>query len=71
MATITAPHAIEANALHRVAGFLRGIVDRVEKRRAYNRTLRQLSVLSERELDDLGLGRDDLRNVAQRAVYDI
>jgi len=60
---------MEANTLHRISGFLRAFADRMEKRRAYRRTLQQLSVLSERELDDLGLGRDDLRTIARRAVY--
>lgn len=36
----------------------------------YNRTLREMRALSDRELADLGLTRGELRHVARRAVED-
>jgi len=33
-----------------------------------NRTVRELSRLSDRELNDLGISRSEIRNVATRAV---
>lgn len=37
--------------------------------RAYRATLGELESLTERQLDDLGLTRGDLRATARRAVY--
>ena len=33
----------------------------------YNRTVSELSALSNRELDDLGFGRGDIKNIARQA----
>ena len=37
--------------------------------RKYRDTLNELDNLSERELDDLGLNRSDVRRVARNAAY--
>jgi uncharacterized protein YjiS (DUF1127 family) len=37
--------------------------------RAYRATLGELQALSDRELDDAGLGRGDLARIAREAVY--
>lgn len=42
------------------------IVNKFNKWRSYRRTYNELSKLSNRELDDLGLNRADISNVARR-----
>ena len=42
--------------------------DRLAKRRIYNQTFRELSMLSGRELADLGLHRSQLRAIAWQAA---
>ncbi len=39
--------------------------------RLYRRTMEELESLSDRELNDLGLSRLVLRDVARQAVYDV
>lgn len=39
------------------------------KRRLYNKTLAELSAMTDRELDDLGVSRHALRDVAFKAAY--
>jgi len=50
------------------SGFLAGLVDGLRRRRLEWQTYSELSDLSDRELDDLGLSRSDLRVVARRAA---
>ena len=38
-------------------------------RQAFRRTVDEMNALSERELDDLGLARGDIADVARKAVY--
>lgn len=40
-----------------------------QRRRMYNKTYRELNGLSNRELNDLGLCRSMIREVARSAVY--
>jgi uncharacterized protein YjiS (DUF1127 family) len=47
--------------LHRATGWL-------ESHRRYQQTLDELSVLSDRELDDIGLTRGDIETVARRCA---
>lgn len=42
------------------------IASRIQKWRAYRRTYNELSRLSQRELDDLGLHRGEIASVARR-----
>lgn len=42
---------------------------RIDQFRSYRRTLTELNKLTARELDDLGLSRDALRDVAYKAAY--
>ncbi|MDH3264245.1 MAG: DUF1127 domain-containing protein [Paracoccaceae bacterium] len=39
------------------------------KRRAYNITLRELSALSDRDLDDLGISRLNIPEIARESAY--
>ncbi len=40
------------------------------RRKIYRNTLRELSALSDRELQDLGLNQSELRRVAYQAAYE-
>ena len=44
---------------------------RLARRRVFRQTLAELSVLSDRELADLGLSRSELRRVAWQAAYEM
>ena len=61
------------NARSGIAGHLYGgfaaLKDILARRRAYGRTLRELSALSSEELADLGLTRASIEQVAREAVY--
>ena len=46
-----------------------GLAGRYARYRLYRRTLSELSTLSVRERDDLGLGAANLRDVAYKAAY--
>jgi uncharacterized protein YjiS (DUF1127 family) len=47
----------------------RDLIDAMAKRRAFERTRDELSQLSDRELDDLGMSRWDIDRVARESVY--
>ncbi|MHA6347368.1 DUF1127 domain-containing protein [Roseivivax sp. CAU 1761] len=40
------------------------------RKRVYKQTVAELSMLSNRELADLGLGRSEIRRVAYQAAYE-
>lgn len=52
---------------------LRGIIDAIAeargRRRVYNETLRELGNLSQRELNDLGIGHGMINRIAHEAAY--
>ena len=52
-----------------VAHWFADLKDGAHKRALYERTVRELSMLSEADLDDLGLCRADIRDAAFEAVY--
>nr|WP_084513959.1 DUF1127 domain-containing protein [Salipiger mucosus] len=43
---------------------------RVSQRRAYRRTARELSSLTDRELNDIGVNRGDIARIADQAATD-
>ena len=55
-----------------IAERLRGLAARllrwIDEEIAYRRTVRELQQLSDRELDDLGIARREIRTIARRAV---
>ena len=57
-----------AGLLSRLARALTGPRPDREERRLYRATVRELSRLNDRELDDIGIGRWQIRDVAMRAV---
>ena len=62
----TAKTAHGATAL---GGFVARISDRLARRRVYKRTYSELSNLSTRELDDLGISRSMITRLAFEAAY--
>jgi uncharacterized protein YjiS (DUF1127 family) len=44
------------------------VADRIRAYRKYHETFRELSRLSSRELDDLGIARTDIPAIARRAA---
>lgn len=55
---------------HRIADVFANLRQDMANNRMYRRTLRELGALSDRELNDLGLCRSSIRDVAARAVYE-
>lgn len=65
-ATLTRTEAVRLPA---GLGALRArLAEVIARRRAYAATLRELNALTERELNDLGLSRGDIRRVAREAA---
>ncbi len=53
----------------RLSGFRANLSDKLAKRNVYMTTLRELNALSDRDLNDLGLSRSDIRAIAIEAAY--
>ncbi len=69
MAFTSEIRGFEAGMLTRMHNGFRTMASAYEKRRQFEYTVRELSALDRRELDDLGLTRDGIREAAYRAVY--
>lgn len=52
-----------------LAKVVANVKEALERRAVYNRTLRELRSLSDRELNDLGMSRAALRSIAVEAAY--
>lgn len=55
--------------LNRVAALTMGLRDAYTRRRVYRQTYTELSNLTTRELDDLGIARSMIRRLATEAAY--
>lgn len=53
----------------RFSGLLAQIKVMIARRAVYNQTVRELNILTDRELADLGLSRFDIPSVAHEAAY--
>ena len=69
MSTINLLSSVRESGSQASEGILSGIVDRLRRYRAYRKTLTALDELTDRELVDLGLSRDQLESVAHRAAF--
>ena len=58
------PETADGGLRARVASALAWLRARRERRRLYNQTVRELSQLSDRDLDDIGISRWDIREIA-------
>ncbi len=53
----------------RIALMFKTAQEAIERRALYNRTVRELQVLSDRDLSDLGVSRFDIAGLAREAAY--
>lgn len=52
-----------------LANWFKNLNQKLQARRAEKETVKQLSVLSDRELQDMGIGRSDIRSIASGNFY--
>jgi len=69
MAFTTEFHGTNAAVTGRFSAILKSATDRVANYRLYRKTVNELSALSMRELDDLGLNRSMIKRIALEAAY--
>ena len=64
------PIAVEVVSLPRYVRWIReDLTQRLDRYRLYRKTLAELSTLSDREMNDLGIDRFSLRDIARQAAY--
>jgi len=70
--SVTYMETTAASALGAVSGWLGGAAKAIRERSArrvtFERTLRELSAFSDRDLADLGMSRFDIRRIAREAA---
>jgi uncharacterized protein YjiS (DUF1127 family) len=69
MAYVNTTRANEVSASSRFAGLFAGFSAMIARRRVYDRTVRELSTLTDRELSDLGIVRSLIGAIAREAAY--
>ncbi len=69
MAYATEIHASHGDITHRIAATLKSVGTRFANYRVYRKTVSELSALSSRELDDLGLSRSMIKRTSLEAAY--
>ncbi len=69
MAYVSTQKITNVTLAERIAAFASGFGKKVGEYRLYRRTLNELQAMSARDLTDLGLHREELRQVALDAVY--
>ena len=68
--TTTTRHSAGAGIAGRMTAAIGALSDRRLRYRTYRVTLAELSALTPRELDDLGIHRTEIRRIAYEAAYD-
>jgi uncharacterized protein YjiS (DUF1127 family) len=69
MAYVNTSRAASFGIADRAALIVKSIRMALERRRTYKQTVRELSVLSSRELADLGISRSMINRLANEAAY--
>jgi uncharacterized protein YjiS (DUF1127 family) len=69
MAYSTATRGAHIGLADRIAAFFTALRDSRQRYRMYRQTVLELSVLSDRELHDLGLHRSSIDSIALEAAY--
>lgn len=64
-------HAAPSGLMAHIQAFFVDMKARRARSRVYRETLAELSRLSTRELEDLGMAKADIRRVAYEAAYDL
>ena len=71
MAFATEIHGVNADITGRIAATFRSLAQRVATYRIYRKTVNELSALSTRELNDLGISRSMIKSTALEAAYGV
>ena len=69
MAAIADVKSAEFSLGQKLHNLWTALVERMQRRRVYRTTVAQLSQMSSRELNDLGISRGSIRNIAFEAAY--
>lgn len=71
MAFATDIHGGNVDITGRVSAVLKSAKLRFDNYRAYRKTISELSALSTRDLDDMGIYRSMIKRIALETVYDL
>ncbi len=71
MAYTTQTSASNTGLVQRFAALRASITDALARRRVYKTTMNELSNLSTRDLNDLGIDRSSIRAVSYQAAYGV
>ncbi len=69
MTYVNNANIIEIDLADRISAAFNGIFANMNRARLARKTIRELSALSTRELDDLGIHRSMIKSVAYEAAY--
>jgi uncharacterized protein YjiS (DUF1127 family) len=69
MAYVNTTRAASTSVSDRFANLFAGFTAMVARRRIYDRTVRELASLTDRELSDLGIARSLIGSIAREAAY--
>lgn len=69
MAYVNSSRAASFSLADRFSGYVAQFKASLARRAVYNQTVRELVILSDRELADLGISRHDILAVAREAAY--
>ena len=69
MAYVNTTRAVQVSASDRISGIFASISAMLARRRVYDRTIRELRQLTDRELSDLGIARSLITEIAREAAY--
>jgi uncharacterized protein YjiS (DUF1127 family) len=69
MAYVNNSRAVSLGLADRFAAFVATVKLNAAKRRIYEKTVRELNALTDRELNDLGISRLSIEDVARVAAY--
>lgn len=69
MASINITRSAETSLGERIHAFFAGLREARQRYRVYRQTLRELNMLSDRDLSDIGLHRSSIDSIAIEAAY--
>jgi uncharacterized protein YjiS (DUF1127 family) len=69
MAYVNTTRVARRGLMDRLAVLKDGIANALQQRRVYTRTVAELNALSDRELNDLGISRLAISDIAHEAAY--
>lgn len=69
MAYVNTTRAAQSSVSDRFTALFAGFSAMMQRRRVYDQTVRELRVLTDRELSDLGISRSAIPDVARAAAY--